>query len=128
MRTAKRLKCKIFPFVMAVQAVFFLTGCAAFQLGGEIQQGRLALMYGDPKVALARFQGAAELDPDYLMNFSILPEGVWTYVGRGYYATGNLPEARKALERARSQHADETIWPNSIWAWFCPATETDTRA
>ena len=64
----------------------------------------MALMYGDPKVALAHFQQAAALDPNYITNFTVLQEGVWTYVGRANYATGNLPEARKALEQARSRN------------------------
>jgi tetratricopeptide (TPR) repeat protein len=81
-----------------------ISGCAAFQVGSEIQAGRQALRYGDPKIALAHFQRAAELDPDYLLNFSLLDQGVWTYVGRAHYATGNLPDARKALERARSRY------------------------
>jgi tetratricopeptide (TPR) repeat protein len=83
---------------------FFISGCAAFHVGGEIQSGRQALRYGDPKIALAHFQRAAALNPDYLLDFSLLDQGVWTYVGRAHYATGNLSEARKALEQARSRH------------------------
>ena len=84
----------------------FLSGCVSFQVGGEIQQGRMELLYGDPKVALAHFQRAAELDPDYRLQYSIFPEWVWTYVGRAYYAAGRLPEARQALERARAREED----------------------
>lgn len=82
----------------------FLAGCVAFEVGGEIQKGRMELMYGSSEQALSHFQRAADLNPDYLLNFSILDEGVWTYVGRSYYATGKLPEALKALERARSRY------------------------
>ena len=89
-------------------AIFFagstlLYGCAGFQVAGEIQQGRGALLRGDPKLALPHFQRAAQLDPDYILNFAPLTQGVWTYVGRSYYDMGNLAEARKALERARSR-------------------------
>lgn len=66
-------------------------------------------MYGDPKVALAHFQRAAELDPDYLLNFTLLRQGVWTYVGRANYATGRLPDARQALERARSRYEQDDL-------------------
>lgn len=87
----------------------FLSGCVSFQAGGEIQHGRRALMFGDPNVALAHFQRAAEIAPDYRYDFSILSQGVWTYVGRAYYATGKLSEARKALERARSRYGDDDL-------------------
>src|SRR3989338_4523624 len=93
----------ILPF-----AFLLLSGCAAFQVGGEIQPGRKALMYGDPKVAVAHFQRAAELDPNYLY-FSVLPQGVWTYVGRADYAIGRIPEAVKALERARTRSSQDEM-------------------
>jgi tetratricopeptide (TPR) repeat protein len=93
----------ILPFALAI------SGCTAFHVGSEIQQGRRALRYGDPKVALAHFQRAAEMDPDYLLDFSLLDQGVWTYVGRAHYATGNLPEARKALEGARSRYGRDHL-------------------
>jgi len=86
-----------------------LSGCVAFQVGGEIQAGRKALQVGDPNGALAHFQRAAELDPNYLLNFSLFDEGVWTYVGRSYYDLGKLPEARQALERARSHYEQDHL-------------------
>ncbi len=69
----------------------------------------MALMYGDPKVALAHFQRAGELDPNYITNFTVFQEGVWTYVGRAYYDTGKFSEARQALERARSRSDDDQL-------------------
>lgn len=86
---------------------FLSSGCVAFQVGGEIQKGRMELLYGDPKVALAHFQRAAELNPNYRLEHSIFPEGVWTYVGRASLASNMSPEARKALERARSRDEDD---------------------
>jgi len=38
-----------------------------------------------------------------------LRQGVWTYIGRANYTTGNLADARKALERARSRHEDDQL-------------------
>lgn len=106
----KNAKWKILIFaICTLQFAIVLSGCVAMQVIGEIQNGRRELMYGDPKAALAHFQRAAELDPDYLLNLAILPEGVWTYMGRAYYATGNLPEARKALERARSRYEQDNL-------------------
>lgn len=99
-------KGKIFPVAYCLLPVAFLfSGCGtAFQVGSEIQAGRSALKRGQPKAALASFQRAAELDPDYYLNFSLFNQGVWTYVGRAQYAAGNHAEARKALERARSRY------------------------
>ena len=89
-------------FLMSSLA-FLLVGCVAFQVGGDVQKGRMELMYGDPKVALAYFQRAADLDPNYRLAYAIFPEGIWTYVGRANFAAGMIPESRKALERARSR-------------------------
>ncbi len=94
---------------VALGVLLFFSGCASFQIGGNIQKGRLALMYGDPNVALEHFQRAANSDPNYLLEFSIFDEGVWTYVGRAYYAMGKLPEAKKAFERARSLHEQDQL-------------------
>ncbi|MGH7772159.1 MAG: tetratricopeptide repeat protein [Candidatus Binatia bacterium] len=102
-------KWKTLTFALCLQLAILLSACTAFQVGGEIVKGRSELLHGDPKAALARFQRVAELDPDYRLNFTILRQGVWTYIGRANYATGNLPEARKALERARSRDAADDL-------------------
>lgn len=103
-------KCKILTFaICTLQLAILVSGCTAFYVGGEIQKGRMALLYGDPKVALAHFQRAAELDPNYVTNFTILKQGVWTYVARANYTTGNLSEARKELEQARSKYEDDNV-------------------
>lgn len=103
----KHEKCKFLTFAVCIlQFALLLSGCAT--AGGQIQAGRRDLLYGDPNNAVAHFQQAAEINPDYLY-FSVLPQGVWTYVGRAYYATGKLPEARQALERAVSRHPDDNL-------------------
>ncbi len=66
------------------------------------------MLHGDPNNALSHFQRAAEQDPHYLY-YGAFPEGVWTYVGRAYYSTGRLPEARTALERAVSRSNDDNL-------------------
>lgn len=96
------------PFGLLL-ALVCASGCAGFESPTAIQAGRLALLRGDPNTALARFQSVAQTDPDYLNNFTQLQEGVWTYVGRSYYAMGMLPEARQALERARSLHDTDAL-------------------
>jgi tetratricopeptide (TPR) repeat protein len=85
--------------------VSFLSACA---VETKVQQGRMALLYGDPEVALGAFQSGAELDPDYLY-FSVFPQGIWTYVGRANYAAGKYPAARQALERAVSLHQEDSM-------------------
>jgi len=92
--------------LLALPLLSLLSACVSFQVGGDIQKGRMELLYGDPKVALAHFERAAALQPDYRLNYSIFPEGVWTYVGRANLAAGMLPEAQNALERARSRDED----------------------
>jgi tetratricopeptide (TPR) repeat protein len=67
------------------------------------------LLTGDPKAALVHFRKAADLDPDYVLNFTLLPQGVWTYVGRAYYNQKEFSEARKAFERARSRHPQDNL-------------------
>lgn len=103
-------KCKIFTFaICTLQLAILVSGCTAVYVGGEIVKGRQELLYGDPKVSLAHFQRAGELDPDYLTNFTILRQGVWTYVGRANYALGNLVDARRELERARSRSGEDNL-------------------
>ena len=86
----------------------FTAACANYHVAGQVAKGRGALLQEDPKLALAHFRSAAEMDPDFYLNWSLLQEGVWTYVGRAYYATGNFGEARAALEKATSRYS----WDN----------------
>ncbi len=87
----------------------FLSGCATVEIRTEVQAGRTALLKGEPDTARAHFEAAAQSNPDDVADFTRLPQGVWTYVGRSYYAAGKLPEARQALERARSRHKDDFL-------------------
>ncbi|MDP2603820.1 MAG: tetratricopeptide repeat protein [Deltaproteobacteria bacterium] len=108
MKTAKgrmkNAKWKILTFaICSVHFAILVSGCASFRVAGEIQQGRRALLRGEPEAALPHFQRAAQLDPTYLAYVSPLTEGVWTYTGRAYYDMKQFPEARKALEQALSR-------------------------
>jgi tetratricopeptide (TPR) repeat protein len=85
------------------------SGCGRLQGGVEIRKGRAALFAGTPDIALKDFQSAAASNPNYLLDFSIFPVGVWTYVGRSYYALGKLPEAQQALEKAVSVHKQDNM-------------------
>jgi tetratricopeptide (TPR) repeat protein len=92
--------CGIASLLLAV------SGCSSAQ--GQLEAGRRDLLYGDPNRALANFARAAEEAPDRL-HFSALPEGSLTYLGRGYYVTGRLPEARRVLEQAVARYNEDYI-------------------
>jgi tetratricopeptide (TPR) repeat protein len=90
-------------------ALLWVCACAAYDVAGDVQMGRSALMSGDSADALARFRSAAEKDPNYVANFTPLQEGVWTYVGRAYYEQGSLIEARAALERSLAANKKDFV-------------------
>lgn len=103
----KHEKYKFLTFAICIlQSALLLSGCVTAQ--GEVEAGRRDLLYGEPNRAVARFQRATEIAPDRL-HFSVLPEGAWTYLGRAYYASGRLPEARQALERAVSRSNEDNL-------------------
>ena len=103
------MKTPVLSLPVSLLCGIILTGCASFQVAGDIQRGRKQLIQGNPKAALSYFQRAAKIQPDYLLNFSILNEGVWTYVGRAYYDSENFSEARQALEKARTRHDQDQL-------------------
>ena len=100
----EKVRAAIFAFCL-VPFAFLLSGCAAT---GEVGAGRFDLLYGDSNKALAHFQRAAEIDPQFLY-YSVLPQGIWTYVGRAQYRLGNLPEARQNFERALARYDRDNL-------------------
>ena len=75
-------------------------GCSAFRAGSQFEAGRQDLLVGKSADAIAHFQGAADLDPNYEKDIGYMREGIWTYLGRANYDAEKLLEARQALERA----------------------------
>jgi hypothetical protein len=68
----RHVSSKVLHFAGTLLALaFLLSGCVAYEVGGAVQKGRMELLYGDPKAALAYFQRAADLDPNYRLNYSI---------------------------------------------------------
>ena len=61
--------------------------------------------------AVGHFQRATEIDPNYTMGIGPMKEGVWTYLGRAQYASGDYKSAIKSLERARTSHPDDPFAP-----------------
>ena len=82
--------------------------CAGFQVGSNVNAGRREFLYGDPDTALGYFHSAAATDPNYIYG-TALRQGVWSYVGRAEYASGRLPQAKQALERALGANPDEPL-------------------
>lgn len=99
---------KIYPLAVLWMSIF-LSACVGFRVAGEVQKGRMELLYGDPSRAVTHFREATELKPDYSIRESLLTQGVWTYLGRAYYNQGKLTEAQESLERAQSQGGDDYL-------------------
>jgi tetratricopeptide (TPR) repeat protein len=74
----------------------------------EVHKGRQALIAGKAQDALAHFQRATELDPNFLY-FSTLPQSAITYTGRALYQLGRLSEARQAFEQATLRFTEDAM-------------------
>jgi tetratricopeptide (TPR) repeat protein len=94
--------------VLLLSLSLLISGCGAFLTGGDVQSGRQAFLIGNNEAAAGYFRSAAQRDPNYIYG-ATLRQGIWSYVGRSEYATGRLPQAREALERALSQNNEEDI-------------------
>ena len=88
--------------------VVFLSGCAGFQAGTNVEAGRKAFLIGNNEAAFGYFQRAAELDPTYVYGVA-LRQNIWSYVGRSAYSTGNLSQARNSLEKSLSLNKEEDM-------------------
>jgi tetratricopeptide (TPR) repeat protein len=97
------------PWLGRLSLVFLVTGCVAFQVAGQVQSGRQALLINNNEQALAYFQQAVQSDPNYIFQSGLYREGIWTYVGRSQYSLGRLPEARQSLEKALSIYPDDYL-------------------
>jgi tetratricopeptide (TPR) repeat protein len=94
---------------LAVILTLVTAGCASFQVAGQVQSGRRALLFNDPQTALGYLQPAAESNPNYIYNSMNFRESIWTYIGRAQYALGRFPEARQSFERALSIYKDDAM-------------------
>jgi tetratricopeptide (TPR) repeat protein len=95
-------------FVVIVLLIVGYSACKTMTAMTEVHKGRQALMAGKAQTALAHFQRAVELDPDFLY-FSTLPQSAVTYSGRVLYQLGKLPEARQAFEQATLRFKNDLI-------------------
>ena len=85
-----------------------LSACASFQAGSDVAAGRRAMLGGNNENALAYFQSAAQVDPNYKYG-TAYQQGILSYVGRTEYALGRLPQARETLEKALGANKDEDL-------------------
>ena len=91
-------------------AMAILFGCdTTLQTGTAVQSGRQALLRKDPAQALLHFEEAARRDPNYVYRSAHFSEGIWTYVGRCQYATGNFSQAQQSLEMALTKDQDDVL-------------------
>ena len=87
-------------------SLVFLSACASFRAGTDVQAGRLALVTGKGETALGYFQSAAQQDPNYRYG-TALQHGMLSYIGRAEYTAGRYPQARDTLEKALSADKDD---------------------
>ena len=95
--------------ILLFSLICLSAGCASYQVAGQLQTGRQALLINQPETALAYFLEAAKRDPDYVYQSMYFREGIWTYVGRSEYVLGRYNEARPSLERALAKDRDDNL-------------------
>jgi tetratricopeptide (TPR) repeat protein len=94
--------------IMLLSLLAFFSGCASLRVGSDVAAGRRAMLAGSNETALAYFQSAAQIDPNYTYG-TAYQQGILSYVGRTEYAVGRLPQARQTLEKALSENRDEDL-------------------
>ncbi len=99
---------KALNWMVFFAVVVFLSGCAGFQAGTNVEAGRKAFLIGNNEAAFGYFQRAAELDPTYVYGVA-LRQNIWSYVGRSAYSTGNFLQARNSLEKSLSLNKEEDL-------------------
>jgi tetratricopeptide (TPR) repeat protein len=87
-------------------ALFWLAACT-FQVAGDVQAGRQALLINNTEQALGYFQRAVERDPNYFFISDAFRESVWTYLGQAQYRAGRFKEAQQSFERALTIYPDD---------------------
>ena len=93
-------------FSVLFLSFIFLSACATFNAGKDVQSGRLALLTGNGETALNYFQRAEQQDPNYYYG-TALKSGLLSYIGRSEYTAGRYPQARDTLEKALGANKDD---------------------
>jgi tetratricopeptide (TPR) repeat protein len=104
----KEITMKMIHFLSLLLFSVLLSACGAVQSGGDVEQGRQALLAGNYQAALGSFQNAEKADPNYVYGTEIR-EGVSSFLGRAQYLTGNYAQARQTLEKDLRQHPSDNL-------------------
>jgi tetratricopeptide (TPR) repeat protein len=104
----KEITMKMRHFLSLLLFSVLLSACGAVQSGGDVEQGRQALLAGNYQAALGSFQNAEKADPNYVYGTEIR-EGVSSFLGRAQYLTGNYAQARQTLEKDLRQHPSDNL-------------------
>ncbi len=104
----KEMPMKTIHFLSLLLLSVLLSACAAVRAGGDVEQGRQALLAGNNQAALGNFQNAEQADPNYVYGTE-LREGVSSFLGRAQYLTGNYAQARQTLEKDLRQHPSDNL-------------------
>jgi tetratricopeptide (TPR) repeat protein len=87
----------------------FVSACATFQAGSNVQSGRLAFSIGNYQMARGYFESAAQVDPNYIYRSDLPGGSVQSYLGRADYATERYPQARQELEQALAIDKEDNV-------------------
>ena len=87
----------------------FVSACANFQAGSNVQSGRLAFSIGNYPTARSYFESAAQVDPNYVYHSDLPGGSVQSYLGRTDYVTERYAQAREELERALSIDKNDNV-------------------
>jgi len=87
----------------------FVSACANFQAGSNVQSGRLAFSIGNYPTARSYFESAAQVDPNYIYHSDLPGGSVQSYLGRADYVTERYAQARGELERALAIDKDDNV-------------------
>jgi tetratricopeptide (TPR) repeat protein len=99
---------KGYPWLLFV-VMGFVSACATFQAGSNVQSGRLAFSIGNYQTARGYFESAAQVDPSYVYHSDLPGGSVQSYLGRVDYVTERYAQARGELERALSIDKDDNV-------------------
>ena len=107
-KVKKEVTMKVRYFSAWLSLSVLLSACAAVRGGGDVEQGRQALLAGNYQAAVGNFQNAEQADPNYVYGTE-LREGVSSFLGRAQYLTGNYAQARQTLEKDLRQHPSDNL-------------------
>ena len=94
-------------YAVPIFVLFVLSSCATLQVAQDVQSGRTSLKLGQPNEAITHFEAAAQSNPDYKTDFTLLNIGISSYVGMAYYQAGEKKKALASFKKAKQRHSDD---------------------